>query len=201
MAQNHVSTLLQLFESSRFVRSKDLDEFGIPRAYLSRLMERGRIRRVARGLYERTDAPSDERETLAEVCATVPRAVVSLFSAAQLYDLTVTMPHAVWISLPPGTPRPRVDFVALEITYVDPALLTGSAVQILDYFGADIRVTTPVRTVVDMFRFRSRVGLEAALETLQAYVQRNRTFDALMAEAGRLKVDKVMKPYLEALLV
>jgi hypothetical protein len=93
-----------------------------------------------------------------------------------------------------------VEFVALEITYIEPALLTGSGVKILDYFGADIRVTTPVRTVVDMFRFRSRVGLEAALETLQAYVQRATTFDELLAEARRLKVDKVMKPYLEALL-
>lgn len=200
MVEGHTATLLQLFEEQRFVRSKDLQEFGIPRAYLSRLLKRGRIRRVTRGLYECVDAPADERATLAEACASVPRAVISLFSAAQLHELTVTTPHAVWIALPPGTPRPRVDFVALEIIYVEPALLTGSAVQVEDYFGAEIRVTNPARTVVDMFRFRRRVGLEAALEVLRIYVQRTSTLDALLTEARRLSMDKVMAPYLEMLL-
>ena len=200
MADDHTATLLRLFDERRFVRARDLAEFGIPRAYLSRLVEQGRIRRVARGLYERMDAPSDERATLAEVCARVPRAVVCLVSAAQLHELTVGTPYAVWVALPPGTPRPRLDFVVLEIAYVEPALLTGSAVRVEDYFGADIRVTSPARTVVDMFRFRGRVGLEVALEVLQAYVRRTNTLDALLDEARRVKVDKVMAPYLEAFL-
>lgn len=200
MADDHTTTLLRLFDERRFVRARDLAEFGIPRAYLSRLVERGRIRRVARGMYESVDAPSDERATLAEVCARVPHAVVCLFSAAQLYELTVATPYAVWVALPPGTPRPRLEFVTLEIAYVEPALLTGSAVQVEDYFGADIRVTSPARTVVDMFRFRSRVGLEASLEVLRAYVRRRSTVDALLDEARRVKVDKAMAPYLEAFL-
>lgn len=200
MADDHTATLLRLFDERRFVRARDLAEFGIPRTYLSRFVEQGRIRRVARGLYESVDAPSDERATLAEVCARVPRAVVCLFSAAQLHELTVATPYAVWVALPPGTPRPRLEFVTLEIAYVEPALLTESAVQVEDYFGADIRVTSPARTVVDMFRFRSRVGLEPALEVFQAYVRRANTLDELLDEARRVKVDKVMAPYLEAFL-
>lgn len=51
-----------------------------------------------------------------------------------------------------------------------------------------------------MFRFRSRVGLEAALEVLRAYVDRNSTLDALLDQARRVKMDKVMMPYLKAFL-
>jgi len=93
-----------------------------------------------------------------------------------------------------------MEIVTLAIAYVEPALLTGSAVQVEDYFGADIRVTSPERTAVDMFRFRRRVGLEAALEVLRTYLNRNSTLDALLDEARRIKVDKAMMPYLSAFL-
>ncbi|HEX5136956.1 MAG TPA: type IV toxin-antitoxin system AbiEi family antitoxin domain-containing protein, partial [Planctomycetota bacterium] len=47
------------------VRARDLDEAGIPRAYLRRLCERGLLERVDRGLYRLADAAATELHSLA----------------------------------------------------------------------------------------------------------------------------------------
>ena len=82
-AANHTHELIALLRNKRLVRTRDVEAAGIPRTYLTRLVKQGKIRRVARGLYELTDAPTDENATLAEVCKRVPRATICLLSAAQ----------------------------------------------------------------------------------------------------------------------
>ena len=53
---------------------------------------------------------------------------------------------------------------------------------------------------MDMFRYRSRVGLELALEALRAYVDRSSHYGELMRVAGVNGVSTVIRPYLTALL-
>lgn len=197
--EDHANALLALLRRKRLVRARDVEEAGIPRAYLTRLVRRGTMRRVARGLYELADAPTDENASLAEVCKRVPRATICLLSAAQFHDLTTAAPPAVWIMLPSHTPHPKVDFVRLEIVYTDPSLLRSSAVEHHDHFGSSIRITTATRTVADMFRFRNRVGLELALETLRTYVSRNHEYGDLLEQARLLRVESILTPYLQAL--
>ncbi len=198
-AANHTHDLLALLRRERLVRTRDVEEAGIPRAYLTRLVRQGKIRRVARGLYELADAPTDENATLAEVCKRIPRATICLLSAAQFHELTTATPPAVWITLPSHTPHPKIDIVRLEIVYTDPSLLGSSAIEYHDHYGTPIRITTASRTVADMFRFRSRVGLELALETLRTYVTREGTLSDLLYQAKLLRVDGVLAPYLQAL--
>lgn len=196
---DHASELVALLRRKRLVRARDVEAAGIPRAYLTRLVRKGEIRRLARGLYELADAPSDENASLAEVCKRLPRATICLLSAAQFHDLTTAAPPAVWIMLPSHTPHPRVDFVRLEIVYTDPSLLGPTAVEQHDHFGSSIRITTAARTVADMFRFRNRVGLELALEVLRSYANRTQDFSDLLGQAKRLRVDGVLTPYVQAL--
>jgi hypothetical protein len=66
------------------VRARDLDEAGIPRAYLRRLCDRGILERVDRGIYRLADAPVTELHSLAEVAVRVPHATVCLLSALRL---------------------------------------------------------------------------------------------------------------------
>ena len=82
----------------------------------------------------------------------------------------------------------------LEIVYTDPSLLGPSAVEEHDHFGSSIRITTAARTVADMFRFRNRVGLELALETLRTYASRTQNFSDLLEQAERLRVDSILTP-------
>jgi len=66
--------------------------------------------------------------------------------------------------------------------------------------GRSVRVTGPAKTVVDCFKFRNTVGLEVALEALRDYrSQRRGTLEELFDVAGKLRMARVMQPYVEAL--
>src|SRR5664279_1450571 len=78
-------------------RARDLDELGVPRTYLRRLVDRGLLERAARGLYTAVDAPVTELHSLVEVIARVPHATICLLSALQVHEMTTEVPHAVWV--------------------------------------------------------------------------------------------------------
>ena len=86
------------------VRARDMDDEGIPRAYLKRLCDRGVLDQVGRGLYRLADAPMSELGSLADVSKRVPNAVCSRGKTKQrvpLLDLPLPSPSpagADWIA-------------------------------------------------------------------------------------------------------
>jgi len=64
-----------------------------------------------------------------------------------------------------------------------------------------VRIYTVEKTLADCFKFRAKVGLDTALEALRLYRERrNLRVDDLIRYARICRVDKIMRPYLEALL-
>ena len=65
--------------------------------------------------------------------------------------------------------------------------------------GVRVRLTSPERTAVGCFRRRRIIGLDVALEALRDLIKRRRgTTDALWRIAKVLRMQNVMRPYLEA---
>lgn len=180
------------------LRARDARSHGVSGSTLSRLVERGELVRVSRGLYALADAEPTEHRTLAEVARRVPGGVVCLLSALRFHELTTQAPHEVWLAIRRRTHRPRVPELPLRLVE-----MSGTAfefgVEVHELEGVEVRVTAPAKTVADCFRFRSRVGLDVAIEALRAYLrQRAGTIDELDAAAKVCRVDRVMRPYLEA---
>ena len=66
--------------------------------------------------------------------------------------------------------------------------------------GSRVRVTTPARTVADCFKFRNKIGLDVAIEALRdARRSKKCSIDEIMRQARVCRVEKVIRPYLEAL--
>jgi predicted transcriptional regulator of viral defense system len=66
--------------------------------------------------------------------------------------------------------------------------------------GIDVKITTPARTVADCFKHRSKLGLELCLEALKEILRSGTSPAEIMNYARMNRVEKVMMPYLEALL-
>lgn len=181
------------------VRARDLDEKGIPRAYLRRLCDRGLIEKVDRGLYRLADAPVTELQSLADVAKRVPHAIVCLLSALQVHELTTEAPHAVWVLIDRHARMPKLSYPKLEVVRASGlAREHGVATRTID--GVKVQLTTPAKTVADCFRYRRHVGLEVALAALRDYLRRRRGSIDALAEAARAdRVYALMRPYLEAL--
>lgn len=189
------------------VRPRDLAERGIPRSYLGRLIQRGVLEQVDRGLYRLVDAPATELHSIAQVAKRAPHAVIALLSALQIHGLTTELPHAVWILLDRKARVPKIDQPRLEIVRASGAAYeSGVETRVIE--GVPARITTPAKTVADCFRYRRHVGLDVALAALREYLRtRSRRtaragaspIDELVAAANADRIYSVLRPYLEAL--
>jgi predicted transcriptional regulator of viral defense system len=181
------------------VRARDIEQLGIPRAYLKRLCDRGLLEQVDRGLYRLPGAPVTELSSLAEVAKRVPHAIVCLLSALQVHGLTTEVPHAVWVLIDRHARLPKLVYPKLEVVRASGAAREhGVEPRIID--GVQVHLTSPAKTVADCFRFRRHVGLEVALAALKDYLRKRRgSIDALVEAARVDRIYAFLRPYLEAL--
>jgi predicted transcriptional regulator of viral defense system len=126
--------------------------------------------------------------------------VVCLLSALQFHQPGTQWPHEIWIALDRGTRRPQLEAPRLRVfRFSGDAFSTGIETHVLE--GVPVRVYGASKTVADCFKFRHRIGLDVAIEALQAYIRRRPdTLDALWHAAQACRVANVMRPYAEASL-
>jgi predicted transcriptional regulator of viral defense system len=198
---NQSDHILELAQHKRVLRAADVRQQGCSPQLLLKMHQAGKLQRVARGLYSLPDAEITEYQAALEVCQRVPKAVLCLLSALQFHEVGTQMPHEVWIALPQGTQTPVLDYPKLRL-----ARLRGAAysegIEIVTEHGAPIRVYSVAKTVTDCFKFRNKIGLDVALEALKdAWRKRKITMAEISHFAKINRVEKVMQPYLEAVVV
>ena len=182
------------------IRVRDVKARGIHPEYVRRLASRGELARLGRGLYALPDAEITEHHSLAEVSARIPSAVVCLLTALRFHGLGTQNPKKVWIAIDRKAALPRLANPPIRVVrFAKPAMAQGVEERRVE--GVRVRLTTPVRTVVDCFKYRNKIGLDVALEALRAY-RRRKDFklDDIWKHATLQRVARVMKPYLEILV-
>jgi hypothetical protein len=179
------------------VRSRDLVAAGTTRVALSRLVQQGALLRVGRGIYTRPDFSPTEHHGLAVAAAQVPSAVVCLLSALQFHRLTTQAPFEVWLAVGGKARKPTLGDSAVRIVRFSARALT-EGVEVHQIEGVPVRVTSIARTVADCFKYRNKIGLDVALEALKEYRRSRRSIDDLVRAARIVRVENVMRPYLEA---
>jgi predicted transcriptional regulator of viral defense system len=181
-----------------FFRPRDLEPLDIPFAELQRLVAEGAVEKVGAGLYRLAETEPSEFETLAMVTSAVPGGIVCLLSALRLHEIGTQAPHEVWIALDRKARKPVRLPARLRIVRFSGAMLTYG-VETRRILGVPVRVTSPARTVVDCFRYRSKIGLDVALEALRdAIGSRKVKVDEIMRAAEVCRARTVMRTYLEA---
>ncbi len=191
--------VLKLVEEMGVLRARDLEPYGIPRTYLSRLCAAGRLQRIARGLYVLPNSDITEHHTLAEVCKRVPKGVVCLLSALRFHELTTQSPFEVWLAIGEKAWRPRIEYPSLRFVRFSPTTLTAGVVE-HQIEGVPVRMFTPAKTVADCFKYRNKIGLDVAIESLRECLRSQHcTMDDLWHYAKICRVQNIMRPYLESL--
>jgi len=183
------------------LRPRDLDSYGIPRAYLSRLLEAGRLEKVARGIYVLPSANVTEHRTLAEASKKIPKGVICLLTALRFHELTTQAPSRIWIAIGEKAWRPRMEYPPLRVVRFSKASLE-EGVEVHELEGVPVQIFNPAKTVADCFKYRNKIGLDVALEALrECWKQRRGTMNEYWHYAEVCRVRNVMKPYLESLAV
>lgn len=181
------------------VRPRDLEEQGVSRAQLTRWTNEGLLTRAARGLYALPNQDFREHDTLVQVAKLVPDGIVCLLSALRLHGLTTQNPSEVWLGIDRKARKPKLDWPPLHIVWWSDGALTEGIVDVT-VSGVLIQTTSPARTVADCFKYRNKIGLDVALESLRDYRRTKKgSLDELHRMTEVCRVSRVIQPYLEAL--
>jgi predicted transcriptional regulator of viral defense system len=128
----------------------------------------------------------------------VPHGVVCLLSALHFHGIGTQMPREVWMLIDRRAHKPRVDDPPMRFLRASGAALT-EGVQRHTLDGVKVAITVPAKTVADCFKYRNKIGLDVALEAVRDYWRgRHGTVDTLVKFARIDRVERVMRPYLEA---
>lgn len=184
------------------LRARELAEKGIHTGSLTRLTRSGALERVGPGRYRL--AGSDritEHHDLAIATASIPRSVICLVSALRFHEVGTQLPSEVWLAVPRGMRVPRLATPPLRIVNVSSAVF-DIGIEVHRVERHPVRVYSIARTVADCFRFRNKIGLDIALEALrEAWHSKRIDLAELNHIARRLRVQRVLQPYIETLVL
>jgi predicted transcriptional regulator of viral defense system len=162
----------------------------------------GTLERVGPGRY-RLARPTrtTEHHDLAVAAAAVPRSVACLISALRFHDIGTQLPAEVWIAVPRGTRVPRLSAPPVRVINISPAVFEFGIEQ-HRVEGQTVRVYSIASTIADCFRFRNKLGLDVALEALtDSWRSKRLKLDELTQVATKLRIQRVMQPYLETIVM
>lgn len=197
----HEQAILRLAGRRELLHAREIGAAGIPTIILTRLVRSGRLIRAGRGVYSLPGQLGSAHRSLAEVALRAPRGVVCLLSALTFHEIGTQAPFEVWLALPAGVTPPRVVSPSIRVLRMTGDSLS-QGIQRVEVGGVTVRVYHPAKTVADCFKFRNKIGLDVALESLRdAWRERKVTSEALWRYAKVNRVANVMRPYLEALVL
>lgn len=192
--------LPSLFKANSLLRSKELESAGISRTQVGKLVEAGKLFRVTRGVYAAQETQLNENLSLAVVAKAVPAARICLLSALRFHDLTTQSPHEVWIAIRVKDRKPKIEYPPLRVNRFSGATY-DLGVEKHAIEGVPIEVYSAAKTVVDLFRYRRKIGIDVAIEALrEGWKERRFSISELTRLAKACRMDRVMTPYLESLI-
>lgn len=196
---NYLGKLKKLIEKQHgTILSADLDRNEIPRVYLRMMIAEGHLEKVGRGVYVSVDSIEDEMYSMQ---TKYPKLIYSHETALYLHGLSDRTPFEYSASVPSGYKVVGTVADRFKIYYVKKELHEQGVETVKSAHGNPIRTYILERTICDLIRSRSRIDVQILNDALKRFVKlKSADYSVLMDHAKKLKVDNVLKNYMEALI-
>lgn len=182
------------------LRMSEAIHLGMSRRTLYAMRDAGVLEQVSRGLYRLHDLPALGNPDLVTIAKRIPQGVVCLISALAYHELSTQVPHEVHVALEKGAEAPRVQYPPVRLFWFSGSAFT-EGIETRKVDGLPVRIYSPEKTIADCFKFRNKLGMDVVLEALKLWRERrSRHAQVLLEHARHCRVERVMRPYLEALL-
>lgn len=168
------------------------------RYHLNKMIASGEVQKVRHGLYFHLAYQQfDERTLVAEM---IPNGVFCLFTAWQYFHLSTTVSHQYHIAIHRNTKINLPEYPPVALYYWSDKVYTLGITEI-QIAGKAVKCYDKERSVCDAVKFRNKVGEEIMQEVLKAYMKTlDKNMDRLLEYAKILRIEKIILPYLKALI-
>ena len=199
--RKNAQTLLKLFRDHKEpLRFSFILKAGFHPDTIESLVSSRVIEKIGRGLYGLAGRSMGAYPDLVAAAVQVPRGVICLISALAFHEATGEIPKKIEMAIPRPAHANRIQYPPVKFYHFSPsAWKAGLEVRSVD--GFKIRVYDLAKTVADCFKFRNRIGMNVAREALKiAITEKGVDPNDVMRYAKLCRVDKILKPVLEAML-
>lgn len=180
------------------ILSADLDLYEIPRVYLQMMVAEGKLERVDRGVYVSVDSIEDEMYAMQ---TKYPKLIYSHETALYLHGLSDRTPFEYSASVPSGYKVVGLVADRFKIYYIKKELHELGVETVKSSHGNPIRTYDMERTICDVIRSRRRIDVQILNDALKRFVKLKSVDHSILLDyAKKLKIEAVLKNYLELLL-
>jgi predicted transcriptional regulator of viral defense system len=188
-----------LIDHGGTLRTTEALAAGIHPRTLYAMRDAGEVALLARGVFRLGNLPPLGNPDLATVAKRIPGGVVCLISALAFHELTTQVPHEVHVAISRTARRPLLEYPPLHV-YRFSAATFNAGIETHAIDRIPVRIYGAEKTLADCFKYRNKIGMDVVLEAMRTYRRRKRPrFQQVFEFAKLCRVDRVMRPYLEAL--
>src|SRR3989338_5805316 len=163
------------------------------------LEEEKRVEKIGRGLYRLAGHEPSSHPDFVTACLQAPKGVVCLLSALAFHEATNEIPKAVNLAISRGIHANKIDYPPVRFYRFTPDSWKAG-IEEHKIEGHQIRVYNLAKTVADCFKFRNRIGMDVARETLKvAITEKQISPKEIMRYAKICRVSNIVKPILESI--
>ena len=191
--------------SDRTITLDELKNNGLSKSAITRAVQKGELVRVGRGLYHNNTSDTDVDTLLDDEMFSLgsrfKKLIYSHDTSLYLHDLNERDPLKYSVTVPRGYKTSKLIDEGLSVFSVNKEMYHEHIVEVETMYGNYVRTYSIERTLCDCLRHIDRLQSEIVLSALKRYVRRNdRDLLTLSEIAKQLKVDKLLKTYLEVLV-
>lgn len=180
------------------VTTKLVEKYGIHREYLRKMVKKGELERVSHGVYITPEIWEDQMMILQ---LKKRKIIYSHETALFLHDLTDRDPIQYVVTVPYGYNPSRLKDEGLIVHSVKKELYLLGKITRETSFKHEVRTYDIERTICDILRDRNNQDPNIVNEAIKRYLHRKeKDLNKLMKYAKLLRIEKVLRPYLEVII-
>jgi len=180
------------------IETKIAAQRGISKAMLYKLCKEDKIHRIVKGQYI---LPDDMQDELLAISNRSERIIFSHETALYLHGISDRTPFEHTVTAPSGCIPSAAIKCECKVYYIKPELFELGKTTLRTPAGNDVPAYNLERTICDVIRSRNKLGTETFLAALKLYAANpKKNLNQLNTYAKQMRVEKVLRQYLEVLL-
>ena len=185
-------------EHGGIIEAKIAAQRGISKAMLYKLCKEDKTHRIVKGQYI---LPDDMQDELLSISKRSDKIIFSHETALFLHGISDRTPFEHTVTAPSGCIPSAAIKSECKVYYIKPELFELGKTTLITPAGNEVQAYDLERTICDVIRSRNKLGTETFLAALKMYAASpKKNLNKLNTYAKQMRVEKVLRQYLEVLL-
>lgn len=188
----------KMIDESGMITTKDVTQKNQSKSEFYNYLKQNNFEQISRGIYASKDAWVDQLLIAHIRC---PKAVISHDVALHYYGLVDREPAVTTLTIYSGYNTSRLKAAGYKVFFVKKEYLELGKMEVIDLDGNAIPMYDLERTMCDLVRNRNSFELQDFNTALKTYARKKgKNLTKLFEYAQKLRVEKLMRSYMEVLL-